>query len=176
MAKWQVKKVQELLFEKIVPRFEEFEAKVNKVTKESMLDPEDLEGVLSSIRKISTIIQNLNNQLFLAYTKPKEFVSLINSTQVMHDELVKVRKSLEENSPGDERIEAYTRKEAESTILLAELKMVKKILDFPNRKKKYYRAVNDPRNIKVFDYNNGDIFESLDTLLLAGERALEELL
>lgn len=176
MAKWQVKKVQELLFEKIVPRFEEFEDKVNRVTKESMLDPEDLEGVLYFIRKISTVIQNINNQLFLAYTKPKEFVSLINSTQVMHDELVKVRKSLEENSPGDERIEAYTKKEAESFILLSELKMVKKILDFPNRKKKYYRAVNDPRNIKVFDYNNRDIFESLDTLLLAGERALEELL
>lgn len=176
MAKWQVKKVQELLFEKIVPRFEEFEAKVNKVTKESMLDPEDLEGVLYSIRKISTVIQNINNQLFLAYTKPKEFVSLINSTQVMHDELVKVRESLEENSPGDERIEAYTRKETESFILLSELKMVKRILDFPNRKKKYYRAVNDFRNTRVFDYNNGDIFESLDTLLLAGERALEELL
>lgn len=176
MAKWQVKKVQELLFQTIVPRFEEFEAKVNKVTKESMLDPEDLEGVLSSIRKISTVIQNLNNQLFLAYTKPKEFVSLINSTQIMYDELVKVRESLEENSPGDDRIEAYTRKEAESSVLLAELKTVKKILDFPNRKKKYYKAMNDPRNIEVFDYNKCDIFESLDTLLLAGEKALEELL
>ena len=64
MAKWQVKKVQELLFERIVPRFEEFEAKVNKVTKESMLDPEDLEGVLYFIRKISTVIQNMNNQLY----------------------------------------------------------------------------------------------------------------
>lgn len=175
MAKWQVKKVQELLFEIVVPKFDEFETKVNRVTKESMLDPESLEGVLFCIRDLSTKIQNLNSQLFLAYSNPSEFVSLINSTGIMLKELVKVRESLDENSPGDERRKLYVKKENEAKILLTELKEVKKVLDFPNRKRKYRRAMENSRS-GVYDYHHFKRFEEFDTLILAGEKALEELL
>lgn len=175
MAKWQVKKVQELLFEIVVPKFDEFETKVNRVTKESMLDPESLEGVLFCIRDLSTRIQNLNSQLFLAYNNPSEFVSLINSTKIMLKELVKVRESLDENSPGDERRGLYVKKENEAKILLIELKEVKKVLDFPNRKRKYRRAIENSRS-GVYDYHHFKRFDEFDTLILAGEKALEGLL
>ena len=136
MALKHIKKLKDDLFNTQVKRFEALESEINSLTRDSMVDPEDVEEALRQLRAISTYIQNISTTL-LAAQVPHVFNKSYESFMTLNKSLTKTRDTIKEEGRGLELLEGYDKKLSEIEPFFKIYLSTKDFMSLPKADKKY---------------------------------------